>query len=225
VNAPVWDEGSERAVLGEIAVDWKGLCGVTLLEAGVERRADGVVRVPYRDATRAEHNAKLFTPDGRSWWEQRGLPMIPFGVEQIAPPGQRDRRQVWIAEGESDALCLREHYAEWRGLSVDVIGLPGAGTWRADWAQHLDGYAAAYCFPDGDPAGERMADTVTSAVRWAIRVRLPADRDVRDLLQVDGPTALDESIMAGEAAAVLMAGMRLNRTLPELERWLAEAKW
>jgi hypothetical protein len=211
--------------MSTIAVDWKGLDAAALLEAGVERRHDGVVRVPYRDATGAEHNTKLFAAGGRSWWEQRGLNLIPFGLDRIAPPEQRDRRQVWIAEGESDALALREHYAGWRGLPVDVIGLPGAGTWRVEWAKHLNGYAAAYCFPDGDPAGERMADRITCSVRWTIRVRLPAGQDVRHIIQHDGPDELDQHITNGEIAAAVLAGMKLCRTLPEFERFLAEVEW
>jgi hypothetical protein len=208
-----------------IAVDWKGIAAVTLLDAGVTRSSSGVVRVPYRDSVGAESNAKLFALDGRSWWERRGLGVTPFGLELVAPTDQRAERQLWIAEGESDALCLREHYAEWRGLPVDVIGLPGAGTWRSEWRCHLDRYAAAVCFPDGDQAGERMADAITSCTPWAIRVRLPEGRDVRDVLQHDGGAdVFDRHIMDAEAIAILVAGMRLSPTLGDLGRFLSEVE-
>jgi hypothetical protein len=207
-----------------VAVGWKGLDTVELLDAGVTHRSDGVVRVPYRDETGTVLNSKLFGRRG-SWWEQRGLGVMPFGLERITQLEQRCRRQIWIAEGESDALALREHYAEWRGLPVDVIGLPGAGTWREEWARHLTGYAASCCFPDGDQAGERMADRITTAVGWAIRVRLPAGRDVRDVLQHDGPEALNRFITRAEECAVLLAGMRLCSTLPALQQFLSEVSW
>jgi hypothetical protein len=207
-----------------IAVDWKGIDAVTLLDAGVTRSSSGVVRVPYRDSMGDESNAKLFAPDGRSWWERCGLGVLPFGLELIAPTADRGERQVWIAEGESDALALRQEYAAWRGLPVDVIGLPGAGTWRDEWRCHLDGYAAAFCFPDGDQAGERMADAITSCIPWAIRVRLPAGRDVRDVIQRDGADEFDRYIMDAEAIAVLVAGMRLSPTLGDLGRFLSEVE-
>jgi hypothetical protein len=207
-----------------IAVGWKGIDALTLLDAGVTRSASGVVRVPYRDSEDSERNAKLFAPDGRSWWERRGLGVLPFGLEQVAPADQRGGRQVFVAEGESDALALRQEYAAWRELPVDVIGLPGAGTWRDDWRCHLDGYAAAFCFPDGDNAGERMADSITCCIPWAIRVRLPTGRDVRDLIQRDGADVFDRHIMDAEAVAVLTAGMRLCPTLGGLERFLVEVE-
>src|SRR3954470_13704955 len=94
-----------------IAVGWKGLAAGVLLDAGVTRSPDWTVRIPYRDATGAERNAKIVTPSGKSWWEQKGVDMLPFGVERPAQPGQRDTRLLWIAEGESDALALRDEYA------------------------------------------------------------------------------------------------------------------
>jgi hypothetical protein len=203
-----------------IAIDWKGIDACTLLDAGVTRSSRGVVRVPYRLPDGTMFREKLFPVRGGSHWS-RGEGIIPLGLECVAKPDQRAGRQLWIAEGESDALALRQEYAGWRGLPVDVIGLPGAGTWRDEWRCHLDGYAAAFCFPDGDHAGERMADAITSCIPWAIRVRLPAGRDVRDVIQRDGADVFDRHIMDAEALAALTAGMRSCPTLPELKRFLA----
>lgn len=46
-----------------LGVRWKGLPARVLAEAGVTRREDGVVRVPYFDREGTEHNAKLFAPE------------------------------------------------------------------------------------------------------------------------------------------------------------------
>jgi hypothetical protein len=106
-----------------------------------------------------------------------------------------------------------------------VIGQPGASTWRDERAAHVQGYDAAYCFPDADQAGERMADKITSSIRWTMCVRLPAGHDVRVILQNGGPSRLDQYITRGEEAAVLLAGMRTCRTIAELEQWLSEVTW
>jgi hypothetical protein len=208
----------------QIALGWKGIDAIVLAEAGVKRRPDGTVEVPYRLADGSTSRVKLFPPGGGSYWAP-GEGLIPFGLERLAQPGRRDQRRLWIAEGESDALCLREHYAQWRGKPVDVIGLPGAATWRGEWAAHARGYASVACFADGDEAGERMADMITASITGTIRVRLPASRDVRDLLQSEGADAVDVLIVSGEADKVLWAGMCLCRTLPELERFLSEMTW
>jgi hypothetical protein len=182
--------------------------------------------VPYRDCSGGTWNWKLFAPNGRSWWQEPGLGVLmPFGVEMVADLDHRCNRQLWIAEGESDALALREHYAAWRDLPVDVIGLPGAGTWRSEWSCHADGYAAVYAFPDGDAAGCRMGHAIAESVPWVIRVVMPPGSDVRSTLQGEGPEALDRCIINAEASAVLLAGMRTCRTLPELEVFLAEVVW
>lgn len=207
-----------------VPLDWKGLGAVGLWEAGVYRDDRGLVRVPYRLPGGALHNEKVFG-DGRSWWATTGLPLVPFGLECMAEPAGRERRLVWLAEGESDALCLREHCASWRDRRVDVLGLPGASTWRMAWARYVQGYEGAYVFPDRDPAGERMARAVAASVSWGIVVWLAPGDDVRGLVQRDGPDALDAHILAAEREALLLAAMRFNDTLEGTRRWLRAVTW
>lgn len=200
---------------------WKGLDTLTLLLAGVYQRSDGCVVVPYRLPGGAVFREKLFPPGGRSYWAP-GQGLLPFGLEQLAQPGQRDRRLLWLAEGESDALALREHYASWRSYPVDVLGLPGAGTWRREWAQHVAGYQGVYVFPDGDSAGERMAAAITDSVRWAVVAYLPAGADVRGVVQRQGADELDQHIIDAERVALLYAAITLNPTVERAQRWLRE---
>jgi hypothetical protein len=216
----------EASVSGGVPVGWKGLDTLVLAEAGVELLAGGLVAVPYRDVTGCAWNRKVFAPGGRSWWEESGVGLLaPFGLERVADPARRSRRQLWIAEGESDCLALREHYAEWRNLPVDAIALPGSGTWRSEWRRHVTGYAAVYVFPDGDGAGDRMARRIAESVPWMIRVVMPPGSDVRAVLQGDGVDALDECIVSGEMAAVMLAGMRKCSSIADLEQFLAEVTW
>jgi hypothetical protein len=209
----------------QVAVGWKGLSAAVLLEAGVTRGSDWTVRVPYRDATGATHNAKMFSPGGKTWWETAGLAMLPFGLERVAQPEHRDKRLLWIAEGESDALALREHFAEWRRHPVDVLGLPGAGTWRREWQRHVNGYRAVFCFPDGDEAGRRMASAIAGSAPWVIRVFLSSGEDVRGVLQQQGPERLDEYLIRAEAVAIYHAGMVLHPELDAFERFLRDVEW
>lgn len=210
----------------QVAVGWKGLAAGVLLDAGITRSPDWTVRIPYRDATGAERNAKIVTPSGKTWWETKGVDLLPYGVERLAQPGQRDTRLLWIAEGESDALALREHYAGWRRHPVDVLGLPGAGTWRHDWRVHVAGYRGVYCFPDGDEAGTRMAEAIAASAPWVFRVFVAAGEDVRGVLQGSGgPERLDEYLIRAEAAAIYHAGMVLHPTLDGFELFLREMEW
>jgi hypothetical protein len=200
---------------------WKGLDTLTLLEAGVTRRSDGGVVVPYRLADDSTFRCKVFPRRGGSYWGP-GEGLIPFSVERVAPMGDRGSRLLWVAEGESDALCLHEHVARWRGYPVDVIGLRGAGSWRPEWEQHAAGYRGVYVFPDSDPAGERMARAVTASVRSAVVAYLPPGEDVRGLLQRLGPDALDQHIIEAERVALLFAAITLNPTVATATRWLRE---
>jgi hypothetical protein len=205
-----------------IAAGWKGLPAVQLVDAGVTRRQDGLVRVPYRLVDGSEHNAKLFAADGRTWWEQRGLGVVPFGLERIASRERRQRRLLWIAEGESDCLALRDRCASYAGYPVDVIALPGASTWRDEWRRHVEGYSGLLLFPDGDPAGDAMARSVQASLRWALHVRLPRGADVRAVLQGVEPELLDHALRDAVCAMVLLAGLRVCKSIADLERWLSE---
>ena len=229
-------EGSRHAALdqstpeatnsfgGPIAVDWKQLDSIVLADARVTRRPDGVVRVPYFDESRREVNAKLHGARG-CWWEQRGVGVIPYGLDRLAPQGARGSRLMWIAEGESDTLALRAHYPAWRSSPVDVVGCPGSSSWQPGWVRLLDGYAGVYVFPDGDSAGERFADAVRACVPLAVHVSMPAGRDARDVLQQDAASLMDNLVLRGEQTAFLSAGIQRCRTLDELEAWLGEFRW
>lgn len=205
---------------------WKGIDAATLADAGVTRRGDGLVEIPYRLPGGAVHNVRMVSPSGRQWWRDRGLPLLPFGLESTwRIPADRGGRDVWMAEGESDALDLRSEYSEWRGHGVDVLGLPGAATWRPEWATHIAGYAGAYLFPDADRAGERMVAAVTKSVPWVVVVRLPEGRDVRDVLQADGTDKFDELIVQAEGVSLMLTAFTFCPTIAATREFLAEVTW
>ena len=207
-------------MISRLPLGWKGLDALVLLAAGVWQDARGLVHVPYRLPDGTAWREKIHRRGGGSYLGPGGEGVLPYGLEQVARPTDRWRRLLWLAEGESDVLCLREHYAAWRGYPVDVLGLPGAGTWRAEWARYAAGYMGVHIFPDADPAGERMAAAITSSVRWAAVSYLPPGEDVRGLVQRQGPAELDRHIIEAERVALLFAAIRLNASPAAARQWL-----
>jgi hypothetical protein len=167
------------------ATGWKGLGLDTLATAGVELDR-GTVRVPYRDRYGRELYCKRFGRDGRSWYEPRGIRLVPFGLETLPPAGSRHPRYcaLLLCEGESDTLAVRDVLARFRD-HVLALALPGAGSWRDEWRSYVEPFPLVYVLGDGDDAGRRMNERVCAAVPWASAVWLPDGSDVRSLLQAD----------------------------------------
>jgi putative DNA primase/helicase len=177
---------------------WKGIARPVLDEAGVTI-ADGLVEVPYWTLAGEKHNAKVFRlapteGQARCHWERSGLEQIPFGLETLAQGADA----CIIAEGESDALAIREAFAEGvrtpEGIAsgtMPVLGLPGALSWKREWAEHVASFRVVYVIGDGDDAGRKMAKAVAADVPQALIVELPEGEDARSLLQRDGARALD----------------------------------
>lgn len=188
---------------------WKGILWLVLEEAGVVFDGD-LVRVPYRGREGDVHAWRVLAPSGRCWWEPTGVELLPFGLETLPTGQSAERAALILAEGESDALALREAFAGvGPGSAVSgyyVLGLPGAGTWRPEWAGYFEAISLVYVAGDGDPAGRRMIDAVCRDVHWARPVWLVEGEDARSILQAHGPRALDVLLdRADELAKVCVA--------------------
>jgi hypothetical protein len=196
------------------ATGWKGIDPAILRDAGVTE-LDGRVRVPYRRTDGTEHNAKLFASSGRSWWEHAGRELIPFGLERLAPRAEARYRALLVAEGESDSLALRERF----GQGADVLGVPGARTWRREWRSCLEGYALVYTLGDGDEAGRELNAKVKLDVPWSRSVWLPEGEDARSMLERD-PAELDELLTQANENAHLEAALLLAQDVDTAETLL-----
>jgi hypothetical protein len=162
-----------------------------LVDAGV-RFEGGLVVIPYRTCAGELYAERVVAEDGRRWWRPGdGRPVIPFGLDRLERLAFRQYRVLAICEGESDALALS---AAFSGDGVDVLGVPGAGTWKPEWAVHAVGYSAVYAAGDGDDAGLMLNAAVYRDVPGALPLRLPDGADVRALLQTSGPDAVLELI-------------------------------
>jgi 5S rRNA maturation endonuclease (ribonuclease M5) len=143
---------------------------------------------------------------GGAWWEPGdGRPLIPFGLDQLEDPAFRQYRALAITEGESDALALS---ATFGAEGLDVLGAPGATTWRPAWAQYARAYEAVYVLGDGDDAGRRFNQRVAHDVPAATVVWLPEGEDVRAIVQRD-PGELAELLTEADWYRRVLADARI----------------
>lgn len=202
---------------------WKGISFLVLEEAGVTLNG-ALVRIPYRDTAGVAQAWRVFAGDGRCWWQPAGLELVPFGLETLPEPAASVERVLLLAEGESDALALREAFADVRGDSpvrgYHVLGIPGASSWRSSWRCWLEPFPVIYILGDGDPAGQALCAAVKRDVPWARPVWLPAGEDARSLLQRDGARALEPFFAEADAAVHLRAAFVLAGDIETAERLL-----
>jgi hypothetical protein len=202
----------------KIPFGWKGSCTSTLLDAGVYLDLDGRVRVPYRLVDGSTFREKIFTARGSYWGPGNGI--VPFGLEALAPREQRQGCSILIAEGESDALAIRGAICGWRCDRLDVLSIPGAGTWREAWEEHIRGYLRVYVVADGDAAGRAMVDRIRGAVPVGVRpLAMPPGEDSRSIIQSLGGVEWFADLLAdADKLAAQTLAFRLATTPEDWER-------
>lgn len=190
---------------------WKGISFLVTQPAGLTINSAGVARLPYRLPDGSVFRERFFAPDGRAWWAAGGG-LVPFGLETLPPAAAAASCGLLIAEGESDALALREAFA---GVAEPgsvhrfaAIALPGAATWRPEWRAHLEPHRLIYLVGDGDAAGRRMAESVLRDIPWARPLRLPDGEDARAMLQRHGRRALDRYLAEADRDALIAAAFQ-----------------
>jgi hypothetical protein len=145
-------------------------------------------------------------------------------LETLPAPDQAAQRALFVAEGESDALALREAFA---GVTFDnpirgyhVLGVPGAGLWRDEWASFAAGFPLVYPIGDGDARGRELNAAVRRSIPWARPVWLPEGEDARAMLQRSGSRALDPLLEQADRDAELVAAFLLAEDLAAFEALL-----
>ena len=186
---------------GCTAEDIAAAVGLTLRDLFVDiapastKKSSVVAQYRYHD----EHSAHLFNVirfDPKNFRQQRadgvwsmdGVRRVLFGL-----PDLLDVTDVFVVEGEKDALALR-------GLGLAATTNPGgAGQWRPDYAAQLQSAGAlrVHVIPDNDTPGQAHAVAVARschAVGLQVKVvtlpDLPAKSDVSDYLQTHTMTDL-----------------------------------
>lgn len=122
------------------------------------------VRWPYRDAegNAVAYRFRISLSGDRFRWAKGANP-VPYGLWRLPDPSEDD--EVLLVEGESDCWVL--WYA---GLTA--LGLPGAGVWKEEWADFLEG-RRVYLWQEPDPAGRDLAERVCRSLGRLYVVRAP----------------------------------------------------
>ena len=129
--------------------------------------------IPYRDESgRVVHTKKrthLVAKEGSFW--PSGEPTMPYGLDRLAKL-PRDKF-VLLVEGESDCWTAWYH-----GIN-GVLGLPGSGTWRSEWASFVKDRRRLYAWQEPDKAGAKFVRRIAKDAP-DLRVIQPPD-DIEDL--------------------------------------------
>jgi hypothetical protein len=158
------------------------------------------VRIPYVDlagsqiATRFRLALTKGTDgDNRFAWKRGDKPQ-PYGLARLADA--REAGHIVLDEGESDTQTL------WFN-KYPALGIPGADSWRKEWAKYLDGIALIYVVIEPDAGGAAVRRWLaSSSIRD--RARLVDLGDFKDPsgLYLDDPARFRERFDASLAAAV-----------------------
>lgn len=137
-----------------------------------EERGRSVVRIPYFDEEGNLLRARFRSRNGK-WWEGRNRPIYLYGRDRLvdARPGDR----VLVVEGESDCHAL------W-SAGLRAVGVPGATSWRHDWAQHLEGLVV-FVWEEPDQGGAQMVEKLVESFPRARIIRCEDAKDPCELRQ------------------------------------------
>ena len=121
------------------------------------------VRMPYLDANGVVRSTRMrvsMDDEPRFIWKT-GSKLCLYGLWRL----QKIKSQyLCIVEGESDCHSL------WLN-GFPALGLPGAGTWKEEWAPHLDAFERVYVVVEPDKGGESVLNWVSNS-KIRDRVRL-----------------------------------------------------
>jgi hypothetical protein len=138
------------------------------------------VRIPYFDTdgrTIAATRFRLALTGDRFQWK-KGSKQTLYGLNRLEDA--RTAGFIVLVEGESDVQTLWSH-------GIPALGLPGASSWREEWAVYFDGIEAVYIVIEADQGGESVRKWLAkSAIRDRVRlVTLDGVKDPSELHLTD----------------------------------------
>jgi len=107
----------------------------------------------------------------------------------------REKEHVIAVEGESDTQTLWHH-------GFPAVGIPGASSWKSEWAAHLEGIERVYVVVEPDAAGENLWERMTaSPLREQLyRIELNDFKDVSEM-HLDSPERFSDRLGVELASA------------------------
>jgi putative DNA primase/helicase len=165
----------------EAFAQWKGFTVEYLAEQGVAQSGN-VLTFKYlkMDGQRAPRQ-RIRTATGFIWNKAEGK-IGAYGLWRIPPARERGVRELYLVEGESDALSLWAH-------DLTALGIPGASNCETLQAPHVRGFSQIYVVRESDEGGETfetgcIARLANLEFRGAVRVidmERAAVKDMSDL--------------------------------------------
>jgi hypothetical protein len=164
------------------------------------------LRVPYltEDGREAAVRLRLALEkspqgDGRFRWRKGSRPIL-YGLWRMERV--REAGYVVLVEGESDCHTLWHH-------GIEALGVPGASSWKAGWAAHLEGVAKVYAVIEPDGGGDTFREKLAASPDLRDRLRLVQLDGAKDVsrLHLSDPTRFRERLRAAFAKAVLVSDM------------------
>lgn len=140
------------------------------------------VRIPYRSVTGGDLVTRYRFGNGEFRWE-KGSTVAPYGLDRLHEA--RALGRITLVEGESDALTL------WQA-GEPALGIPGATTWKPDFARYLHDIPTIYAVHEPDPGGDSFVGSLAdcAAIRdRLLLVRLPDGFKDPSALWCDDPKA------------------------------------
>jgi hypothetical protein len=117
------------------------------------------VRIPYYDQGGSETTVRLRLTlqktkrEDRFRW-RKGSKVQPYGLWRL--PDAHKAGYIILVEGESDCHTLWYH-------GLPALGIPGATTWQAAWADHLAGLTV-YAWQEPDQGGDSLIPKVGASL-------------------------------------------------------------
>ena len=126
------------------------------------------IAIPYTAGLR--YRVAITAKDRFRW--RKGGRLSLFGTEQIQEI--RNAGRVLLVEGETDVAAARL-------MGVPCLGVPGASTWKSDWALVLEGLDV-YAWQEPDVAGEEFVAKIGADID-PLRV-IDAPPGIKDLVEL-----------------------------------------
>jgi hypothetical protein len=143
------------------------LSGLGLVDRKYQGKA--AIRIPYL-AEDGQESAVRFRialekseeGDDRFRWRTGSKAML-YGLWRL----EKIRKVGWVVlvEGESDTQTLWYH-------GFPALGIPGADTWKKEWAGYLDGIEKLYVIVEPDQGGETLREKLAATTSIQDRVYL-----------------------------------------------------
>ncbi|QIN77509.1 hypothetical protein GBA65_02200 [Rubrobacter marinus] len=158
------------------------------------------VRIPYLDEDGSEVAVRFRLAlekgpkgDDRFRWRKGSKPAL-YGLWRLGYA--QEEGYAFLVEGESDCHTLWHH-------GLPALGMPGASSWRNEWAEHLEAVGKVYVMVEPDTGGEAFWERLAaSPIREKLhRVQLDGAKDVSDL-HLQSPERFAQRLEAARSVTV-----------------------